>query len=111
MDGCNHSKNTGAEVLISPCGKFLYASNRGGFDSIVIFEIDQDSGMLKYIGYEHSRGEIPRFFMMDKSGELLLVANQDSDSLVLFSRNSSTGLLSYCGHLLGLERPTCIIEL
>ena len=42
-------------------------------------------------------GETPRHFQFDPSGQWLLVANQDSDTVATFQFNISTGSLKYTG--------------
>ncbi|MEX0614200.1 MAG: lactonase family protein, partial [Pirellulales bacterium] len=41
-------QNSASEIRIHPSGRFLYAANRG-HDSIAAFEIDPESGQLKFI--------------------------------------------------------------
>ena len=63
----------------------VYGSNRG-HDSIVTFAINPGDGTLTYVGNEPSRGKTAQNFVIDPSGELLLVANLDSDTVVPFRR-------------------------
>ncbi len=60
-------QNLGAEIMIAPSGRYLYASNRGD-DSLVIYSIDQETGMLSFVGRELSQGIGPRHFTIDPSG-------------------------------------------
>ncbi|WP_163397456.1 lactonase family protein [Flavobacterium fluviatile] len=90
----NQTIYSGADIHISPDGKFLYASNRGPNEhSIVIFAVNQKEGTLKLVGHEPTYGEHPRNFAIDPSGNFLLVANQYSNSIVVFRRDSKTGKL------------------
>lgn len=50
--------NTGAEIAVAPSGSFVYASNRG-HNSIVVFAVDPETGMLAPIGWETTRGKKP----------------------------------------------------
>jgi hypothetical protein len=43
-------------------------------------------------------GETPRHFAFDPSGQWLLVANQDSDTVAVFKFNISTGSIEYTGN-------------
>jgi 6-phosphogluconolactonase len=86
-------EQSGAEVRLSPDEKFLYTSNRGDANEITIFAIDQQQGTLKTVGRQSTLGLTPRNFIIDPSGRFLLVANQGSDSIILFERNTTTGLL------------------
>lgn len=72
-----------ADIHAHHSGKFLYGSNRG-HDSIVVYSIEESSGRLKYVCHEPSRGRTPRSFVVDPTGDFLLVANQDSDNIVVF---------------------------
>jgi 6-phosphogluconolactonase len=70
----------------------VYGSNRG-HDSIVVFSADQSTGALTLVEHEPSGGDTPRDFEMDPAGDVLIVANQNSDSLVVF-RIADDGTLS-----------------
>lgn len=80
-------------IHLSPDGKFLYATNRGDANDIVIFSVDPHDGQLKYVGRQSSLGRTPREFAIDPSGRWLIVGNQDSDTAYVFSRHPDTGLL------------------
>jgi 6-phosphogluconolactonase len=54
-----------ADIHVSPDGNFLYASNRGDANSIAIFRIDQDNGMIQPAGFQPSLGIHPRNFNFD----------------------------------------------
>jgi 6-phosphogluconolactonase len=103
-----NAPNTGAEVAVNAAGTKLYASNRGQ-DSIALFAIDPQSHALTFTETEPSLGKTPRFFTLDPSGAFLLVANQDSDNLVVFSVHPRTGELRPVGPVVnGVTKPTCI---
>lgn len=97
-----------ADIHISPDGKFLYASNRGKENNIAIFSIDAISGNLTAIGYESSRGEGPRNFNIDPTGNYLLVANQLTSNVEIFKRDLVTGLLKHTGTTLQIANPVCL---
>lgn len=99
---------SGADIHISPDGKFLYASNRGKLNNIVIYSIDKKTGTLTKKGEQSSGGKTPRNFMIDPSGEFLLAANQDSDNVVVFKRNKITGLLKKTNQEVKLPKPVCL---
>ena len=60
-----------ADIHVSPCGQYLYGSNRG-HDSIAIFKIDTETGKLTPLGHESTQGETPRNFAIDPTGTYLL---------------------------------------
>ncbi len=82
-----------ADIHVSPDGKFVYGSNRGESNTIVIYAVNPANGMLSVKGFESVLGKAPRNFNFDPSGNFLLVANQDTDEVVIFTRNKQTGLL------------------
>jgi 6-phosphogluconolactonase len=51
---------------------------------------------------------VPRNFVIDPRGEFLLVANQDSDNVVIFKRDKKTGLLTSTGKKIEVGNPTCL---
>lgn len=99
--------NTVADIHVSPDGRHLYVSNRG-HNSLAIFSIDSASGEITPVGYQSSGGEIPRNFMIDAKGEFILVANQNTDNIVMLDRDPSTGLLSPNGVELSVPSPVCL---
>lgn len=96
---------SGAEVRLSPDEKFLYASNRGDANEISIFAINKREGTLKLINRQSTLGLTPRNFIIDPSGRFLLVANQNSNSLILFKRDVKTGLLQPTSTVLEIGSP------
>jgi len=99
--------NTGADIHVSPNGRFLFCSNRG-HDSIAIFKIDPRNGALTSIGHKSSRGMTPRNFVIDPMGEFLLVANQKSDNIVVFRLDQKTGRLNATGQVAQVPAPVCL---
>jgi 6-phosphogluconolactonase len=81
-----------AELALSRNGKWLYASNRGQSNSIQEFRIE--NGVPTAIGNIASGGKTPRFITIDPTGRFLLAANQDSDNIVVFSVDPSSGALT-----------------
>jgi 6-phosphogluconolactonase len=98
----------GAEIVVSQDGKFLYASNRGDENTITIFSVNASTGKLKLAGYQPVLGMAPRNFIIDPAGNYLLVANQNSDNVVIFKRNKTTGLLKETKEQIKLPKPVCL---
>jgi 6-phosphogluconolactonase len=92
-EGFDPSNNTCADVHVSNDGKFVYGSNRG-HDSIVIFAADPATGMLTLVGHQSTGGATPRNFGLDPAGGVLLVANQESNNVVSFRRDPTSGMLT-----------------
>jgi 6-phosphogluconolactonase len=97
-----------ADIHVSPDGKFLYASNRAEANSIAIFSINQKNGNLALIGHQSTLGKTPRNFNFDPSGNFLLVANQNSDKIVVFKIDKETGLLTDTHNNIEVGKPVCL---
>jgi len=103
--------NTCGRICVHQSGRFVVVSNRG-HQSIAIFRVHTSNtskkGQLQAIGYFHTRGETPRHFQFDASGQYLLVANQDTDSLTVFNFNLSSGVITYTGNKYQVRSPNFI---
>jgi 6-phosphogluconolactonase len=100
-------KSWTAEVQVHPSGKFLYGSNRG-HDSIAIFGVDPETGMLTAKGHEPTQGKTPRNFALDPTGTFLLAENQESGTIVVFRIDAQTGLLTATGQKVEVPSPVCV---
>ena len=98
-----------AEVKMSPDGKFLYASNRGDANTLAIYRVNPADGTLTKIGNQSVLGRGPRNFNISPDGRYLLVANQYTDDVIVFTRNLETGMLTDTGHRLAIPSPVCVV--
>ena len=96
-----------SDVHFSPDGRFVYNSNRG-HDSLSIFAFDESTGGLSFVGHESTQGRTPRGFNIHPSGDIVLAANENSDTIVEFRRDSETGKLTATGQVVDVPMPTCI---
>ncbi|WP_146903680.1 lactonase family protein [Adhaeribacter aerolatus] len=96
-----------ADVHVSPNGKFLYGSNRG-HDSLVVFAINADSGNLTLVEHVSTQGKWPRNFGFDPSGNILLVANQNTNNIFTYLADPNTGKLKPTGHSVEVPSPVCV---
>ena len=96
-----------ADIHISPDGKFLYGSNRGEANEIVIYSIGKD-GKLTYAGRQSTLINTPRNFAIDPTGNFLLAANQNSNDVVIFKRDKTSGLLTPTGKRIEVDKPVCL---
>jgi 6-phosphogluconolactonase len=97
-----------ADIHISPDGKFLYASNRGTAHEISIFKILKN-GKLELVNQTSTLGKGPRNFVIDPSGNFLLVGNQYTNEIVIFKRNKTTGTITDTGKRIALCSPVCLV--
>lgn len=96
-----------ADIHVSPDGKFLYASNRGEANEVVVYSIAND-GKLTLAGRQSSLINTPRNFAIDPTGNFVLVANQNGNDVVIFKRDKKTGLLSPTGKSIQVDKPVCL---
>jgi 6-phosphogluconolactonase len=98
-----------SEILVSSDGRFVYAGNRL-HDSIGIFSVGKN-GELKFVGEEWTRGNYPRSFNFDPTGQFLYVCNQRGDNVAVFRVDRKTGKLNFTGHYVPVGNPSHIVFL
>ena len=101
--------NFTSEILISSDARFLYAANRL-HDTIAWFSIDA-SGLLTLAGEEWTRGDYPRSFNIDPSGNYLYSCNQRADAITAYRVHRRTGALSFLGQYTPIGTPAAILFL
>ena len=99
--------NACADVHVSPNGKFLYGSNRG-HNSLAVYAIDQQSGRLSLVEHVMLPGKTPRSFAFAPSGRVVLVAHQQSNTIVTYFADANTGRLTPTGTSVELTAPVCL---
>jgi len=97
----------GADIRLSPDGRFLYSSNRLQAEGLAIFSVDSVSGLLTKVGYQPT-GAHPRQFMITPNGQFLLCCCRDSNIIQVFRRDLQTGLLTDTHQDICLRRPVCV---
>ena len=103
-----HAESTTAEIALSPNGKFLYVSNRG-HDSLAIFAVNAQTGLLRSVGWQPTQGKTPRSFAIDSTGTFLIAANQSTNNVVIFRIAPDTGLLTQIGPATAIPAPVCVL--
>ncbi len=101
-------RNSCAEIVVHPSGKFLYGSNRGD-DSIALFSIDPKTGKAGFVSRQSTRGKTPRHFALDPTGRWLLAENQDSNDIFVFRVDRATGRLEPVGDRTEVGSPVCLL--
>lgn len=99
--------NACADVHVSPNGKFLYGSNRG-HNSLVVYAIEEKTGRLRLVEHVMLPGKTPRSFALDPSGRTVLVAHQQSNTIVTYFADANTGRLTPTGQSVELPAPVCL---
>lgn len=100
----------GAELAISRDGRFVYASVRGE-DALVVHAVERRTGHLTEIQRLPAGGQAPWSFAIDPSGRWMLVANQASNTVVVFARDPATGRLGPTSQSMAVAKPTSIAYL
>lgn len=102
------AQNTSADIHLDPSGKFVYQSNRG-LNALSMLKVGTD-GKLTMAGTTPTAGKMPRNFWVDPLGQFVIVANQETDNLVVFRRDAKTGKLTPTGHTMNVPAPVCVIS-
>ena len=101
------AQNRAAGALhASQDGKFLYVSNRGKANEILVFAINPDNGELTEIQRRSVDGDHPREFALSPNGKFLLIANQMSNAIVVLERDPATGKLGKTVQTLAMDAPS-----
>ena len=69
------------------------------------------SGELAFLGEEWTRGDYPRSFNFDPTGQFLYCCNQRADNVAVFRVNRDTGSLDFTGHYAPVGNPSSIVFL
>ncbi|MFJ4145201.1 lactonase family protein [Pseudomonas sp. NPDC089734] len=98
--------NGAAGLHASPDGRFLYVTNRGEANQILVFRIDPATGALEEIQRRSVEGKEPREFSVDPSGHFMLFANQKSNQIVTVRRDPQSGMLGETVQRVDLDSPS-----
>ena len=101
--------NFTSEIRISADGNTVYGANRL-HDSIAILNVNRD-GTLSYVGETWTRGDYPRSFTIDPTGNYLVSCNQRSDALTTFRVGNNGQSLTFTGQYTPIGSPAIIIFL
>ena len=70
--------------------------------------MDPQNGTLSFIGHQTEGIKTPRNFSIDPTGQFLVVANQDADTVIVFRIDLETGALRPTGTSVDLGMPVCV---
>ena len=106
--GYQGATSTGSEIIFDSNGLFAYVANRGD-DFVMGFAVDPTTGKLSSPRRTPCGGKTPRHISLDPAGRWLLVADQDSNLIAVFSRNPKRGRLAFTGPTFPIQSPQCIL--
>ena len=99
--------NYPADIHVASNGRALYVSNRG-HNSIAVFSVAESTGALALEQVVSTEGDWPRNFTLDPTERWLLVANQRSNSVIVFGREPHSGRLTLTRQRVELPSPVCL---
>jgi 6-phosphogluconolactonase len=103
-----HGPTRGCDTAISRDGRSVYFVNRDN-NFLYSFRADFASGKLTPIGRTSCGGKTPRSMTLDPTERWMLVANQDSNLISVFRRNTQTGALAEEGKSFAAATPMRIL--
>ncbi|EFQ98333.1 carboxy-cis,cis-muconate cyclase [Nannizzia gypsea CBS 118893] len=107
-------KGAAGELIISPSGKHLYASNRldkifPNSSSIASYSIDQMTGKLKLLEIFNGGVENIRHMSIHPSGKWFVAEGQNSNNIKVFSLDPESGKVNIeAKSTLEIEKPVCL---
>ncbi len=100
-------RSSAADVHVSPDGKFLYATNRGTANELLVYAVDQLNGKLTYIT-RYPTGNEPRNFVIEPGGNFLLLAAQQDNIVKIYKIDKTTGFLTMLNISISIPSPTVL---
>ena len=107
-DSTNNADKGSGDIHLSPDGKFLYATNRGSYNTISTYAVNSADGKLQMLQVQSTGGIMPRNFTITPSGNMLLVGHQKSDYITIFKRDINTGLLTLTTNTIPVTSAVCL---
>jgi 6-phosphogluconolactonase len=109
LQDVSKSSSWASAVRVSATGQYVFVANRASSDgSIAVFSFEEDVGRLNQVVVASSGGSWPRDFVLVPESEQLVVANQDSDNLVLLEFDRQTKELRQTATA-ALGSPACLL--
>lgn len=98
----------GCDITFDSKGRFAYVANRIN-DFIASFTISEADGKIALMERTSCGGKIPRHIALSPNDRWLLVANQVSNNISVFARDTKTGKLANSGKSFDLAAPQCLV--
>lgn len=93
---------------LSADGRFLYVLSRGPRNRMAVFAVAPGDGRLRLLQRRDLEGREAREFALDPSGRWLLVADQQSDELLVIRRDPQSGRLGDTRQRLPVTQPMAL---
>lgn len=98
----------GADIHFTADGRYMYATDRGDANTITVFKV-HSNGKINVVQSISTQGCGPRNFVIDPTENYILVANQDTNNVVIFKRDKLSGMLTDTGKKIELCAPVCLL--
>lgn len=102
-DGC-----AAAAIKFSPDDNYVFCSNAGD-DSVGIYKIDHETGMLQRKNVLPISGEYPKDIEFFPDGKHLMSLNHESNTITIFSIDYEKGVLVMNGRPIKIDTPNCVL--
>ncbi len=97
--------SSASAIKLSPSGNHIFISNRG-HDSIAVYRVNIENGKIALLQFVKTN-KCPRDFEIIDD-QHLIVANQESDNIELFTFNKDLEELKATGITLEIPAPVCV---
>ena len=105
----NSTQGTVASALsFSVDYKYLLSSNAGD-NSVVVYNVDQKTGMLKTNFCLPISGTYPKDAELFPGNQFLVSLNHESDTMTFFRADMEKGIITMNGAPMKIQQPNCII--
>ena len=92
---------------ISKSGKYLFCSN-AGINSVVCFEIDEKTGMLKEVFHSRVNSDYPKMLAIFPDEKHYLTLNNSSNDIATYKINYEKGYSLVNGPMIKVDKPHSI---
>lgn len=96
----------GGDIILTPDGKYLYASMREGSDGIGVFAVDRTSGLLTKTDYFRT-AKHPRNLSISPDGRFLLCSAMKDNIIEVYSIDPDTGVPGKTNARVKIDAPAC----
>ncbi len=92
---------------VSPDGNYLFCSN-AGVNSAVIYEIDQETGMLTLVCNEKISGDYPKMIGIFPDGRHFMSLNHETNEITTFKIDYDKKYIVMMGKPIPVDKPNCV---
>ncbi|PJJ80525.1 lactonase family protein [Mucilaginibacter auburnensis] len=100
-------EKAGADIHLSPDGNYLYATNRGALNELLVYATDKVTGKLRFLTRYHT-GQGPRNFTVEPGGNFLILAAQKSNEVSIYKFDKKTGVLIPLNNTISVSSPSVV---